>query len=132
MSQPLRGQICSLHHSPSHFKPVSFFFKTYIVLLMLLRLSHFPSFTPLHPATPHIPPPHSSWPWVIQISSLASTFPILFLTSPCLFSNYHVCYLFSVHFPRTIFPFHFPTDNPPCDLHFCSCSSCLLSLFLFF
>ena len=60
-----------------------------------------PPFTPLHPA--HLLPPafphYSSCPWVIPISSLASTFPILFLPSPCLFSTYLLCYLFSVPFP---------------------------------
>ena len=51
---------------------------------MLLQLSHFPPFTPLHPAHP-LPPtsaPYSSCPWVILISSLASTFPTLFLPPP--------------------------------------------------
>ena len=68
---------------------------------MLLQLSHFPPFVPCFPAHP-LPPiflPFSSCPWVIHISSLASTFPILFLPSPCLFSTYHLCYLFSVPFP---------------------------------
>ena len=61
-------------------------------------------FPPLH-STPSCPPPpshippYSSCPWVILISSLASTFPTLFLPSPCLFSTYHLCYLFSVPFP---------------------------------
>ena len=63
---------------------------------MLLQLSHFPPFIPLCPALP-LPPafPHlGSGPWVIEISSLASTFPILFLTSPCIFYTYHFCILF--------------------------------------
>ena len=44
----------------------------------------FPPFTQLHPANPLPPtvPPYSSCPWVIHISSLASTFPRLFLPSP--------------------------------------------------
>ena len=86
---------------------------------MLLQLSHFPPFTPLHPAH-HLPttlPHFSSCPWVVHISSLASTFPILFLTSPCLFSTYHLYYLFFVPFLHP--PTHSPTDNLPCDLHFC-------------
>ena len=86
---------------------------------MLLQLSHFLPFITLHPAHP-IPPassPISSCQWVIHIRSLASPFPILFLTSPCLFSTYYLCYLFPVPFPP--FPLNpFPTDNPPCDLHF--------------
>ena len=87
---------------------------------MLLQLSHFPPFTPLHPAHPLTPtflPLYSSCPWVIHISSLASTFPISFLLSPCLFSTYHLCHLFSVPFPP-LSPSHSPVDNPPCDLHF--------------
>ena len=77
----------------------------------------FPPLTPLRPAYPLPPtfPPYSSCPWVILISSLASTFPTLFLPSPCLFSTYHLCYLFSVPFPSS--PSHAPIDNPPCDLH---------------
>ena len=68
---------------------------------MLLQLSHFLPFTPLQPAHPVPPtfPRFSSCPWVIQISDLASTFSILFLNSPCLFSTYHLCYLFSVPSP---------------------------------
>ena len=69
------------------------------LLIMLLRLSHFCPFTQLHPAYPLPPtfPADSSCPWVILISSLASTFPTLFL--PYLFSTYRLCYLFSVPFP---------------------------------
>ena len=54
---------------------------------MLLQLSHFPPLTPLHPAHP-LPPtflPYSSCPYVILISSLASTFLILFLLPPVYF-----------------------------------------------
>ena len=74
-------------------------------------------FPPLHstPSCPPLPSHISSCPWVILISSLDSTFPILFLPSPCLFSTYHLCYLFSVPFPPL--PSHSPIDNPPCDLH---------------
>ena len=76
--------------------------------------------TPIHPAHPLPPtfPYYSSCPWVILISSLASTFPTLFLPFPCLFSTYHLCYLFSVPFPP-LSPSHSPVDNPSCDLHFC-------------
>ena len=69
------------------------------------------SFPPLYSPPPCAPPPthsppFSSCPWVIYISSLASTFPILFLPSPCLFSTYRLCYLFSVPFPLS------PPPNP--------------------
>ena len=97
----------------------AFFFKNYILLIMLLQLSYFSlPFIPLCPVAP-IPPPFpnlSSCPWVIHISSLASPFPILFLTSPCLFCTYHVFFLLPVPFP----PFSpLPADNSPCDLYFC-------------
>ena len=58
-----------------------------------------PHSNPSCPPPPSHIPPYSSCPWVIFISSLASTFPTLFLPSPCLFSTYHLCYLFSVPFP---------------------------------
>ena len=68
---------------------------------MLLQLSHFffslyspPPCNPLPPAFPSL----NSCPWVIHISSLVSTFPILFLTSPCLFCTQHLCYLFPIPF----------------------------------
>ena len=82
----------------------------YILLIVLLQLSHLPPFPPLHSAHPLSPtfPPFSSCPWVILISSLASTFLILFLPSPCLFSTYHLCYLFSVPFPPL------SPSPPPC------------------
>ena len=59
----------------------------------------------------------SSCPWVVHTSSLASPFPILFLTSPCLSSTYNLCYLFSVPFPLSV-PSPFSSDNHLCDLHF--------------
>ena len=101
------------------FIKVILFFKIYL-LIMLLQLSHFSPFTQLHPAhlLPRTFPPYSSCPWVIHTSSLASTFPIVFLPSPYLFCTYHLCYLFSVLFPP-LSPSHSPVDNPPCDLHFC-------------
>ena len=85
----------------------------------------FPPFTPLHPAHP-LPatfPPYSSCPWVILISSLASTSPTLFLPSPCLFSTYHLFYLFSVPSPPLLLPYRQPSGS--------SCLPCLLS-FLFY
>ena len=92
--------------------------------------------TPLPSASPKL----SSCPWVIGTSSLASTFPILFLTSPCLFSTYatYLCYLFMLLILCTFYATYAtiyatyslylsplsppptpPADNPPCDLHFC-------------
>ena len=73
-----------------------------------------PSCKPFPSTFPHL----SSHPRVMHINSLASTFTILFLPSPCLFFYLPLCYLFSVPFP----PFSslsLPTDNSPCDLLFC-------------
>ena len=88
---------------------------------MLLQLSHFfLPFIPLCPA-PHPPTsilPFSSCLWVIHTSSLASPSPILFWTIPCLFCTYHLCFLFPGPF-SPFSPICLPTDNPPCDLHFC-------------
>ena len=56
------------------------FLKNFILLIMISQLSHFPLFIPLHPTRPS--PPLISCLWVVHISSLASTFPILFLTPP--------------------------------------------------
>ena len=92
------------------------FFK-YILLIMLLQLTHFLPFISLHPTHPPTRiPPFRTCPWVVHINSLASAFPILSLTSPCLFSTYHLCYLLSVPSPHS--PLPFPAGNPPCNLHF--------------
>ncbi|KAF6119875.1 hypothetical protein HJG60_010258 [Phyllostomus discolor] len=96
------------------------FFILKYILIMLLQLPIFFSLLTPQTSTPHLPafPSLRSCQWVIHISSLASTFPILFLTSPCLFCIDHLCFLFPEHFP----PFSsllLPTDNPPCNLHFC-------------
>ena len=76
---------------------------------MLLQLSHFRPFTQLHPAhyLPPTFPPYSLCPWVILISSLASTFPILFLPSTCLF-------LPTIY--ATYFLYRFPLSSPPTPL----------------
>ena len=61
-----------------------FFSSKHILLIILSQLSHF--FLPLSSSAMHPPPTNipalSSCPWVIHISTLASPFPILFLTSP--------------------------------------------------
>ena len=87
-----------------------------------------PNFTPLPPlhwVPPSLQqfPPLSSCSWVIHTNSLSSPFPILFLTSPCLFSTYHLCYLFSVPFPPLS-----PPTAPLITLHVISIS---VNLFLF-
>ena len=73
---------------------------------MLLQLSHFfLHFIPLHPAPPptSIPPPLSLCPWVLHISSLASPFPILFLT-PTLYFVPTIYASFFLYIPSVIFP----------------------------
>ena len=106
---------------------LTFIVLKYILLIMLLQLSPFFS--------PHYPPPfrtilltlqhhpHSSRPWVVHISSLASPFPILFLTFPCLFSTYHLCFLFPVPFLPVL-----PFPSPMITVHVISIS---VILFLF-
>ena len=87
-----------------------------------ITVVHF--FLPFFPLLPvSLLPPSllhfSSCPWVIHRSSLSSPFPILFLTSPCLFCTY-LPFMFCI--PCTfslIIPLLLPADNPPCDLHFC-------------
>ena len=116
------------HHLPPGEELVLLLFKKYILLIMLLQLSYFRPITPLCPEHP-LPPtfsPDSSCPWVILISSLASTFPTIFLLSPCLFSTYHLCYLFSVPFPPS------PPPNPLLTtLHVISISMVLFLFYLF-
>ena len=95
--------------------------------------------SPLFPSALHSPPtsiPHPH-PLVhvhglyVHISSSASTFPILFLTSPCLFHTYHLCFLFPVPFPPFTSLTH-PADNPPCDLHFCDSVPVLVVCLVYF
>ena len=96
------------------------FFKVYFIDYTVTVDPFFLPFIPLHTAHP-LPPsfhPLSSCPCVVHISSLASPFPMLFLTSLCLFCTYHLCFLFPVHFPP-FYPLSFPTVKPPCDPHFC-------------
>ena len=102
-----------------HFYFWFWFFKVYFIDYAITVVPFF--FSPLYPPLPSTPiptsiPPFTSCPWVIHISSLASPFPILFLTSPCLFSTYHLC---SLVLYSHILSLPLPTDNPPCDLHFC-------------
>ena len=115
------------------------FFLKYILLIILLQLSQFflSLLSPyaLHPPTVQHSPHLSSCTWVVHISSLTSAFPMLFLTSPCLFYAYQLCFLCPVPFP-SILPLSLPTDNPPCYLHFCDSLPvlvvCLVFLFAFY
>ena len=79
--------------------------------LFLSPLFPFALYSPSHQ---HSPNPLTSCPWVVHVSSLASPFPILFLTSPCLFCTYS----FDV----------FKTQNSPCHLSYLKSLSGISSL----
>ena len=91
---------------PHNYTPIDkseiLFFEVYFIDYAITVV---PFISPLYPpALPSLPQPAfpalSSCPWVIHISSLASPFPILFVTSPYLFCTYHLCFLFPVPFPQ--------------------------------
>ena len=88
---------------------------------------NFSSFAPLYPVPPFPPaiPSISSCPWVVHISSLATTFPILFLTSPIYFVPTNLYFSIPESF-LPFSPFPLPTDNPPNELHHCDSVSVLL------
>ena len=104
--------------SQSSFKPSSFFFNIYLIDYAIMVVSFFSPLYSLLPCTA-LPPvfPHlSSCPWVIHINSLASPFPILFITSPYLFCT---CHLYCFPVPLSLVsPLPLSSDNLPCDLHF--------------
>ena len=99
------------------FRGISPFLKVYFIdyCITVVPFSPFIPLCPAHSLPLTFPLTLGSCPWVVHISSLVSPFPILFLTSPCLFCTYHLSFLFPVTF-RPFSPL--PADNPPCDLHF--------------
>ena len=101
------------------FTETSFLLFKYILLIMLIELYELFPLCPSLPSTPipsSILPLLSSCPWVAHMRSLASPFPILFLTSSCLFCTYQLCFL--VPEPFSLFSlFSLSADNPPKDLH---------------
>ena len=95
--------------------PVGFIYLFILIYFIDYAITVVPFFSPFYSplCCTHLPPslPHlSSSPWVIHISSLASPFPILFLTSPCQFCTYYLCFLFPVLFP-TFSPLPLPSDT---------------------
>ena len=120
---------------PSLSSYVTSFFKNFDIFIdYAITVVPFPPLhsTPSCPPLPsHILPPivhvHGSY---LQVLWLLH-FLILFLLFPCLFSTYHLCYLFSVPFPP-LSPSQSPIDNPPCDLHFCGSVSVLVVCLVFF
>ena len=122
----------------SNFFIISFLFLIYFIDYAITVVPFFLPFILLHPV-PSLPPSFpqlSSCPWVIHTSYLASLFPVLVSTFPCLFCTYHLCFLFPVPCP----PFSHLSllaDNPPCDLYLCEsvpilvCLVCFCFLFFF-
>ena len=82
------------------------FFLKYILLIMLLQFSQLYPFIPCPPCTLILSafPPLSSFQWVVLISFLNFLFPIPFLTSPCPFYAYQLCFFFRVPFPSYCSP----------------------------
>ena len=106
------------------------FLKKYILLIMLLQLSHFfLPFIPLCPVPPTIIPPP-------QFTSMGPTYKFFgfsisytILNPHPLFCTYNLCFFFPVHslcyLPSPC------TGNPPCDLHFCDSVPVLVCLVCF-
>ena len=91
----------------------------YILLIMLLQLSHFFFPFSLLPCTPpptNIPSPLRSCPWVVHVFGLSISYTILNLPLSilCLPIMLLIPCAFFLHSPPPL-----PTDNPPCDPHFC-------------
>ena len=91
------------------FKKIHFI--DYVVTVVLI-FPPVPSSTQ-YPHSLQQPPTLSSCPWVVHISSLASPFPILFLTSTLCIWYRPLMLLLSCTFSPILPP---PTETPPCDL----------------
>ena len=99
---------------------ICFTFLKYILLIMLLQLSHF--FSPLYSPPPSTPPKHPPLAWFMSMGRTYKFFSFSisywFLTSPSPFCTHQLCFLF----PEPCSPFlplSYLTNNPPWDLHFC-------------
>ena len=92
-------------------------FQLFLFLYFDYAVTVVPFFFLSHPSLQQSTP-FSSCPWFVHVSSLASPLPILFLTSPCLFCSYPLCFLIPAPF-SPFFPFPLPVDNPPNDPHTC-------------
>ena len=110
-----------------------YLFKIYFINYAITVVPIFP----LCPAPPSTSIPStnslslSSCPWVMHISSLASPFPTLYLTYPCLFCTYQFVLLIPCTF-SLFSPLPLPTDNPPNHLHIYDSVSVLLVCFVLF
>ena len=103
---PSQGDEAVLRHterpgSPLHSAPILISCAVQIFMgHAITAVPFFLPFTSLRPVPPPTRiPPLSSCPWVVHVSSLASPLPILFLTSPCLFCTYQLCFSLPVPFP---------------------------------
>ena len=65
----------------------------------------------------------------LYISSLASLFPMPFLTSPSFMTSSYASY--SLYLPFPTLPLSLSTENLPCDLHFSGSVSVLLHMVKF-
>ena len=106
-----------------------FYFLNYILLIMVLKLSHFfLPFIPPCPAPPfhqHTPPPQfMSTGHAYKFFGFSISYTILNL--PCLFCTYHLCFLFPVPFPHSP-----PSPSPLITLHVLSISAILFLFQLF-
>ena len=111
----------SIHLFPHnmHVSLYLLFLKKHILFIMLLQLSHFPPFIPLHPAHSLPPsfPPFRSCPWVIYtFFGFYMSYTILTLPLSIFYLPFKLLILCTL---SPSFPTHSPADNPPCDLHFC-------------
>ena len=114
----------------SAFSAYYYYFLIYFIYYAIIVVPFFLPFIFLHlvPQFPSSFLPISSCSWVIHVSSSASPLLTLFLTSPCLFCSYYLCFLFSVLFSPPS-PSLLTADNPPSDLLFCD-SDPVLVVFL--
>ena len=115
-----------------------FLFFKYVLLIMLLQLSHF--FSPLYPPLPcTILPTSTPLPYFMSmghtykffgfsISHTILNLPQSILYLPCMLLNHCT---FPLILPP-LSPSQPPTDNPPCDLHFCASVPVLVICLVFF
>ena len=106
-----------LVHGQHHRLIMAFFFKKYVLLIMLLQLSHFFS-SPLFPSTLY-PSSHPHSPTLVHVHG--SYIEVLWVLHFLYYSQPP-----SVYFVPTIYASYslylspiLLTDKPPCDLYFC-------------
>ena len=102
---------------------------------MLLQLSHFPPLFPsaLHtPSHPHSPLLFMSMGHTYKFFGFYISYTILTLPLSIFYLQFMILILCTF---STLSPSHSPTDNPPCDLHFCGSVPvlvvCLVLVFVF-